>query len=42
MKRQEKQRMKSDRRAEKSLARRTASQLPDEAVIQPAEPEPQS
>jgi hypothetical protein len=46
MKRQEKQRMKADRRAQRSLAKRTGIPSPDESAIEPldsqSEPEPTS
>jgi len=37
MKRQEKQRMKADRRAQRSLAKREGTQPPDETMIVPTE-----
>ena len=42
MKRLEKQRMKADRRAQRSLAKRAENQPVEEIVTVPAEPEPQS
>jgi len=42
MKRVEKQRMKAERRAQRSLAKRTANEAPNENVTVPAESEPQS
>ncbi len=42
MKRLEKQRMKADRRAQRSLAKRSENQPVEEIVTVPAEPEPQS
>jgi hypothetical protein len=42
MKRVEKQRMKAERRAQRSLAKRAANQAPKEIVTVPAESEPQS
>ena len=44
MKRQEKQRMKAERRAQRNLAKRAEAQAPNEAFTVPAEsePEPQS
>ena len=40
MKRQEKQRMKADRRLQKSLAKRAASDVTHEVTTAPATPEP--
>jgi hypothetical protein len=42
MKRLEKQRMKADRRAQRSLAKRAENLPVEEIVTVPAEPEPQS
>ncbi|HEY4682305.1 MAG TPA: hypothetical protein VIH17_03535 [Candidatus Acidoferrales bacterium] len=42
MKRVEKQRMKAERRAQRSLAKRAANEAPNENVTVPAESEPQS
>ena len=42
MKRQEKQRMKAERRAQRSLAKRTENEARNEIVPVPAESQPQS
>ena len=42
MKRLEKQRMKADRRAQRSLAKRAENEAPNEIVTVPAESEPQN
>ncbi len=42
MKRVEKQRMKAERRAQRSLAKRAANEAPNEIVTVPTESEPQS
>lgn len=42
MKRLEKQRMKAERRAQKKLAGRAESEVTNESVTVPAEPEPRS
>ncbi len=42
IKRLEKQRMKADRRAQRSLAKRAANEARNEIVTVPAESEPQS
>jgi len=42
MKRQEKQRMKAERRAQRNLAKRAEAQASNEIVTVPAESEPQS
>jgi len=41
MKRQEKQRMKAERRAQRSLAKRAEAQSSDEIAAVPSPPEPQ-